>query len=93
MQVSAFQLHSNGIGHSHGHSHSSSALVDGGTPAENRIWAQARKNAIAQLLEVGIALHRHASAASAPVHPTALGSLICSSQSSTFVVISLRTAT
>ena len=53
MQVSAFQ------NHSHGHSHSHlPAMSDGGSPAEIRVWAQARKHAVAQILELGIALHR-----------------------------------
>jgi hypothetical protein len=62
LQVSAFQLHSNG--HGHGHGHNSPALSDCGTSAENRVWLAARKHAIAQILEIGIALHRQASVAS-----------------------------
>ena len=54
MQVSAFQNHS----HGHGHGHSIAASSDGTTPAETRVWAQARKHAVAQILELGIALHR-----------------------------------
>ena len=51
MQVSPFQ------NHSHSHSHLP-AMSDGSSPAEMRVWAQARKHAVAQILELGIALHR-----------------------------------
>ena len=71
MQISAFQLHSDNLSHGHSHGHSSSAFSDGGTPAENRVWAQARKHAVAQILELGIALHRHAPFAAAR-HDSAL---------------------
>ena len=35
-------------------------MSDGAATAEDRMWVKARKHAVAQILEIGIALHRRA---------------------------------
>ena len=41
-----------------GHGHTHGMRSDGVVSDEGRAWARARKHAVAQILEMGIALHR-----------------------------------